>query len=207
MDKLKEKISIGRSPANKIQIPNGTVSGRHCTIERISENSFLIVDEGSTNGTKVNGRRIRRKIISKEDKIELGNFPLRLEKIYPPPRPEGRPATELDYAEKFKLLEDVWENYQQAKIHVTNQDNIKKTWIRATSALVPFVGNAIGIALTSKIAPHEKLQALRNDFMISYLCPKCNGFLGELPYEILKKQEKCKYCKIQWIPAKATNRP
>ncbi len=199
MEKLKEQITIGRSPENKVQVKHATASGRHCTIERISENSFLLIDCDSTNGTKVNDRRIRRKIISKEDKIELGNFLLQVEKLYPSPNLQVEEIKELDHTEKFKLLKEVWENYQLSKNHALNQDNTKKTWIRATSALVPFVGNAIGIALTVRITSHEKLQALRNEFMVSYLCPRCNGFLGELPYESLQKQEKCKYCKVEWV--------
>lgn len=200
MERLKEKITIGRSPKNKVQIKDGTVSSKHCTIERISENRFLLIDTDSTNGTKVNGRRIKRKIIGREDKIELGNFPLQLEKLYPSPSPQQNPSVKgSDYTEKFKLLKEVWDNYQHSRTYVLNRDSKKKSLIRAASALVPFVGNAIGIALTANITPHEKLQALENEFMVSYLCPKCSKFLGKLPYESLEKQEKCKFCKVQWV--------
>ena len=72
MEKLKEKIAIGRSPKNKVQIKNPSVSSSHCIIERISENNFLIIDCDSTNGTKVNGRNVRRKILSREDRLGAG---------------------------------------------------------------------------------------------------------------------------------------
>ena len=195
MKELKGKITIGRSSKNRIQIQNASVSSNHCIIERMSENSFLIVDCGSTNGTKVNGRKIRSKIITKEDKLTLGAFIFKLEKLYPsisdPPKDE--------FVEQFKLLEEVWDNYQQSKALIITKDNTKKTWIRAASILIPFVGNAIGMALTANITPYEKMQALRNKFMVSYLCPKCKVFLGEFPYKGLKKQAQCRYCKVKWV--------
>ena len=127
----------------------------------------------------------------------LGTFELALEKLYPSIIEQPEKQVKIDYGEKFKLLKEVWNNYQKSKTYALVKDNAKKTWIRATSALVPFVGNAIGIALTVNITSNEKLQALRNEFMIAYVCPKCNGFVGELPYENLVKQGKCKYCKVK----------
>ena len=203
MEKQGKPLTIGRSPDNNVKVQNPTVSGRHCTLEQIGANSFLLIDVGSTNGTRVNDRRIKRKIVNRNDKITLGDFTLRLEKLYPylrqasqAPRPEGDPA--VDYTEKFRELKEVWDHYQQAKTKIVNKDMTKKGLIRAGLSLIPFAGHAIGIVLTSKISPHEKLQALRNEFTLSYLCPKCSVFLGEFPHEVLAKQGSCRYCKVKW---------
>lgn len=199
MKKKRKPLTIGRSPDNNVKVQNPTVSSRHCTIEQIAANSFLLIDEGSTNGTRVNDRRIRRKIVNRNDKITLGSFTLQLEKLYPhlrqAPQPEGDSA--VDYTEKFRELKEVWDNYQEAKIQIMNKDMIKKELIRAGLSLIPFTGNAIGIMLTLNISPQEKLQALRNEFIGSYQCPKCGTYLGELPHEVLAKQGSCKNCKVK----------
>ena len=81
---------------------------------------------------------------------------------------------------------------------VLQKDNAKKTWTRAAFALIPFVGGAIGIAFTAGMTPHEKLTVLKNEFMVAYTCPKCKNFLGEVPFEALNKQAKCRFCKTDW---------
>ena len=200
MEKKGKPLTIGRSSENNVKVPNPTVSGRHCTIEQIAANSFLLIDEGSTNGTRVNNRRIRRKIVNRNDKITLGSFTLQLEKLYPHLRQASQPQADpaVDYTEKFRELKEVWDTYQQAKTQIVNKDMTKKGLIRAGLSLIPFAGHAIGIMLTSKISPHEKIQALRNEFTISYLCPKCRNFLGEFPHEVLAKQGACRHCKVKW---------
>ena len=49
-------VQIGRSTENAIHLPSRSVSSRHCKILRDENHGFSIVDEGSTNGTIVNGR-------------------------------------------------------------------------------------------------------------------------------------------------------
>ena len=192
MDKLNKELTIGRGKDNLIRISNQSISTKHCTLERLGKDSFLIIDCGSTNGTRINGRRVRRKIISQKDEIVLGNYKLLLTKIYKPPPP--------DYTQRFQNLKGIWETYQEAINKVKNRDTLKKTWIRGGLALIPFVGHAIGIVATGHINPTEKLQVLRNEFKTAYLCPnpKCHQFLGEMPFETLEKQGKCRFCKVLW---------
>ena len=47
---------IGRSSSCEIQIASPAVSSHHCTISREGDGRYVIVDEGSRNGTEVNGR-------------------------------------------------------------------------------------------------------------------------------------------------------
>ena len=49
-------VQIGRSTENTIHLPSRSVSSRHCRVLRDDRNLFSIVDDGSTNGTIVNGR-------------------------------------------------------------------------------------------------------------------------------------------------------
>jgi len=47
--------SVGRSSESDIAIDGAAVSSRHCLIERRHDDSVLVTDAGSTNGTRVNG--------------------------------------------------------------------------------------------------------------------------------------------------------
>jgi pSer/pThr/pTyr-binding forkhead associated (FHA) protein len=67
----KERISIGRKPDNDIQIDNLAVSGKHALIITILDDSFL-EDLGSTNGTYVNGKLVKKHALRNGDVIGLG---------------------------------------------------------------------------------------------------------------------------------------
>lgn len=50
-----ETCTVGRTEACGVCIPDPTISGHHCTLVRLSNGSYGVRDEGSTNGTRVNG--------------------------------------------------------------------------------------------------------------------------------------------------------
>jgi membrane-bound lytic murein transglycosylase D len=64
-------IRIGRKADNDIVLSGNTVSGHHAEIHRKSQ-SYLLRDLDSTNGTIVNGERIREKRLQNGDQIEVG---------------------------------------------------------------------------------------------------------------------------------------
>lgn len=49
----REKVTIGRSSSSDIVIDCPSVSGLHCTMERV-DGGFILKDQGSTNGLKLN---------------------------------------------------------------------------------------------------------------------------------------------------------
>ena len=69
----KETITIGRKPNNDISIDNLSVSGRHAQVITILDDSFL-EDLGSTNGTYVNGKLVKKHALENGDNITLGKF-------------------------------------------------------------------------------------------------------------------------------------
>lgn len=71
----KERITIGRRPANDIHIDNLAVSGEHAVITTIGDDSFL-EDMNSTNGTLVNNKAIRKHVLQHNDVIEFGKYQL-----------------------------------------------------------------------------------------------------------------------------------
>lgn len=75
------KIVIGRRAGADVQLPHPAVSGAHATLQLEGPRATL-VDEASTNGTKVNGARIapqRAKPLRDGDVIEIGGFTLHVE--------------------------------------------------------------------------------------------------------------------------------
>ncbi len=73
-----EPITIGRLPESTIVINDPNASRRHAEIRR-SGNDVVVVDLGSTNGTRVNGATIRERVLSDGDQIVIGTTVLRFE--------------------------------------------------------------------------------------------------------------------------------
>lgn len=70
---------IGRDQASDIPLPNDTtVSRRHASISA-SNGVYSIRDEGSSNGTFVNGARISEQTLSPGDEVQIGGTKFRFE--------------------------------------------------------------------------------------------------------------------------------
>jgi pSer/pThr/pTyr-binding forkhead associated (FHA) protein len=67
----KDKISIGRGEECDIVLEGETVSRVHCQI--IHSGADFLIQDGSRNGTFVNGRRISDSELSDGDQIRIGN--------------------------------------------------------------------------------------------------------------------------------------
>src|SRR2546423_6433001 len=72
----KERTLIGRKPHNDIQIDNLAVSGEHAAIITILNDSF-IEDLGSTSGTMVNGKPVKKHFLQNNDVVEIGKHKLK----------------------------------------------------------------------------------------------------------------------------------
>ena len=71
----KKLVTIGRGPDNDIVLPDKAVSSRHCEIT-IAGGGFCIVDAESSNGTWLNGRKIKKTQLLPGDKIRAGDTTL-----------------------------------------------------------------------------------------------------------------------------------
>ena len=78
-----EVFSIGRNPGNQLQPDNASVSGNHAVIS-LTASPYLdgtmevcIEDTGSTNGTTVNGKQIKRQLLKHGDMLALGSLTLK----------------------------------------------------------------------------------------------------------------------------------
>ena len=69
---ISSDTTIGRANDNDIVLKVKTISGYHCKISN-EKGQFVLRDLDSTNGTKVNGRKVKRAIIKPGKKIELSS--------------------------------------------------------------------------------------------------------------------------------------
>jgi FHA domain-containing protein len=69
---------FGRMPENNLVIPDPNVSRSHAEIRPVGS-SFVLVDLGSTNGTKVNGATISQHTLRPGDTISIGATTIRFE--------------------------------------------------------------------------------------------------------------------------------
>jgi len=68
-----EPTVIGRSPSTDITLLDDGISREHAIIECDGEEgSFVIEDLQSTNGTKVNGKRVRTARLADGDEVLIG---------------------------------------------------------------------------------------------------------------------------------------
>ena len=70
------EISIGRAPGNTVRLNDHEISRRHVTV-RPEGDGWVIQDEGSTNGTLLNGLPVRRQPLRDGDEIRVGPALLR----------------------------------------------------------------------------------------------------------------------------------
>ncbi len=75
------RVVIGRHKGSDVHVPHAAVSGHHATF-RAEGTRWVVIDEGSTNGTRVNGERLppgRPKTVGPNDVIDVGGFHITVE--------------------------------------------------------------------------------------------------------------------------------
>jgi pSer/pThr/pTyr-binding forkhead associated (FHA) protein len=185
----KPSILIGRREGNDIKIDNLAVSGNHAKIQKVND-SYLIVDLKSTNGTFVNRKKVVQAKLNHEDEIIIGKHTLifeheeqaglkkeKQEEAHPEPEPQ-----EKDAAPNDKGLPEKSQKVQTGKIE--------------TAASINFISEPIGpaeIKLTKKLTIIGK----REDADIKLkgaFAPKVAAMISKKPsgFSILPSEEKSK---------------
>jgi GGDEF domain-containing protein len=67
------EIILGRSADAHLQITDEGISRRHAKVLRLPDETYQLVDMGSTNGTYLNGERVRLADLKDGDKIQIGS--------------------------------------------------------------------------------------------------------------------------------------
>ena len=72
----KDKTTLGRRPYNDIVIDNLAVSGEHAVLQMVGADVF-IEDLNSTNGTYINGKAVKKQLLSHNDTVEIGKYKIK----------------------------------------------------------------------------------------------------------------------------------
>jgi pSer/pThr/pTyr-binding forkhead associated (FHA) protein/DNA-directed RNA polymerase subunit RPC12/RpoP len=225
MDDKKERI-IGRE--GDIPVP-GTYTGvsrRHAKITKEADGLY-IEDLGSTGGTYVNGKPVRKKKISPKDRVVLGtDYVLDVGEAL-----AQIPMSDAEFTEDFCKLKEVYATYNRTRVHIQSQSQGKMMTKRSIPMAAPgllmagisllsgsgsandnghyklilmitgfvlsavaMIGGSIWGAKEMEKTP-ERLSALEEAFKIDYSCPDCKRPFGQTPWESLRRQGQCPYCR------------
>ena len=77
----KQVINIGRTSDNDLVINNIKVSRKHAKLEK-KGNDWYLEDLDSSNGTFINGMKIKKERVTANDVITIGGVPLNLERLF-----------------------------------------------------------------------------------------------------------------------------
>jgi len=70
-----ERTTLGRHPDAAVFLDDVTVSRNHAVVVREGDR-YVLLDEGSLNGTYVNRRRADRTVLADGDEIQIGKYKL-----------------------------------------------------------------------------------------------------------------------------------
>ncbi len=136
-------ITLGRNESNNKVFPQVDISGQHAKITQINNNEYEVEDLNSTNGTYVNGYRIRKAKISNKDQLRLSMdtivdvpslFGVKLPFPSIPPK-----STPKDFTNEFAQLKEIYDNYKRERAKITIDYNRRTGLVRGVLTSVPMV--------------------------------------------------------------------
>ena len=110
--------SIGRQMDNHIVLSSGKVSKRHCSL-LVTPKEVFLRDEGSTNGTFVNGTLVRKLSLKPGDKVGIGEFVLELSST-------TMPATVSDHSMSMAQAVPLSQPVVSAPIHIRHEPVVEE---------------------------------------------------------------------------------
>ena len=213
------KISIGKQNI-LAEVSNNvpkTVSREHCSIELQEDGKYLVKNLKVENSTYVNGLPIEKKVVTENDRLELGpdRYAVSWEMIK-----KTIPTSEKTV--NIRPLKKIWNEYDdfivQLQIAERKFNNMRAmtgsiTMIAMIASFVIGPGNPItislyvltaissiifGILAHKKASTPLKLKEIEKKFYKDYSCPGCGRFLGKSPYDILIQSPQCPYCRAKF---------
>ena len=202
------------------------VGRRHARIIR-NPDGVYIEDLNTANGTFVNGQSVNRKLLKPSDKIMLGGvdyYELNLNDVLLLlPLSDGEFQEKFlqlkqvydDYQkEKVRIQSGSMGKMMMKRtlpmalpgflilmvsLFLDKSNPQVNTYIQLSGGLLSALAIMLGAVWASKSMAKmpEHLNNLREQFLINYVCPNCKHSFGEIPWEVIKNQGKCKACQHQ----------
>lgn len=205
---------IGGEPGS---VPR-TVSRQHLSLTRQEGGKYLLKNLKVENTTYVNGLSIEKKVVTEDDRIELGedHYLLRwdiVKKMMPAEQKvvDIRPLKKVwDNYENFRLTQQInqgkFNNQRQAIGLLTMGAMVLGILTgRSSIILLPVYAVAIAIGVIFFIKAHKKATAIpiqnkeeEKRFIKKYSCPACGHYMGMQPYEVLRQNKGCPYCQAKF---------
>jgi pSer/pThr/pTyr-binding forkhead associated (FHA) protein len=179
-----QRVVIGRGPGSDVRVPDASVSHRHASL-RSQGAEFVIVDEGSTNGTFVGDVRVAARmsrIVRSGDWIRVGRVSLRLLIDQSPATRELAMATrDLALAFVAKAMQSRGVDRTTA-VRVVEGEDQGKTLALTDSARAYVIGRGshCEMPLADPDASREHLRIVRTDaaVLVEDLGAKNGSWLG-----------------------------
>src|SRR4029450_13528536 len=74
----RDRVLVGRDPGSDVFVDDKSVSRRHAGLERRGP-GFAVVDQGSANGSFVNGEQVKEAALYDGQELRLGMVPFRVQ--------------------------------------------------------------------------------------------------------------------------------
>ena len=147
-------FKIGRIEDNDFELPFPDISAYHADLICLSENAFLIEDKNSTNGTYLNGYKIKRVVCSRNDQVQFANYLFDLNRYFPAESlkkeieqqmnggeyvSQQKPVEKQDpndYTQEFAELELVYKVFNERKLLIQKAQHNKRLLQQAPSAVL-----------------------------------------------------------------------
>ncbi|WP_080241169.1 FHA domain-containing protein [Spirosoma rigui] len=200
-------FSIGRRADNAITVSDGKVSGQHARLIQCTPTTFVLEDLSSKNGTFVNGVRITRKVVDKQDSIQLAGTTFTIAQLLDmkqvAPSTPATPAftkefskeppahqTSLDFTSQFAELQRVFEQYPKLRKNCRNREKMIRTGSVILSSVI-----GISTALSSSNGSATPVLQLMSSAGLSMLVPTlCSTLLStEEKLEVIDKEYREQY--------------
>ena len=137
------RLTIGRDPISDVAVDDPLVSRHHADLFHV-DGTWALVDNGSVNGTYLNGARVSTTAVHPGDRIRVGNSELVLTGLepdgteaQPPPPPPPPPPPSVTY----NVPSQHGTNWNVAGNQYTNQQ-----WIQYRDSSLAYIANRRGLA-------------------------------------------------------------
>lgn len=217
-DQQTQKLSIIKDGVKHLYGQAGyvpmNVSRQHISLLSLSDNNWKVQNLNDRNTTYVNGIGVESKVVSKNDKIELG------ESRFPFPWASIDEAG--DETIDVRPLKKIWDDYDEKRIQYQIAER-KFNAARSATGIITMLAIAcsiilghgpiyvclyvlaIGISVFLTYQAYKKSSEvprqqrdMNKEFQQSYVCPKCGHFMGFQDYEVLNQSDSCPYCHTKY---------
>lgn len=217
-----QPLSIGKTPENQIVFSHPSISRHHATLHYLDE-STLVFEDHSTNGTTINGLRVQRSKLKRTDHLSLGDLAVSSDLLFNQAFRIWK-TDQSDYSTEFASLIPLYKEYEKKQKKISTQSNIIGNYLRlgisGTILVVLFfipkevlgdvknylmIGSGVFISLFGLSAGRrqaqvkERLELLQADFERKLICPKCMKGLIHRSLAYYQRTKSCPHCQAKFI--------